>query len=86
MPFNHGDVLWMLGVGHDLQKVLITRPSTHTKATARRVRSAEFVDFDAPVIAVVRQRRPPAKGVANGIPQYRLFRLRYAALHERTLC
>lgn len=29
MPFNHGVMLWMIGVGHRLQKVLITRPATN---------------------------------------------------------
>ena len=29
MPFNHVVMLWMIRVGHRLQKVLIARPATH---------------------------------------------------------
>lgn len=29
MSFNHGVMLWMIGVGHRLQKILVTRPATH---------------------------------------------------------
>jgi transposase len=29
MPFNHVVMLWMIGVGHRCQKVLIARPATH---------------------------------------------------------